>query len=121
MVSVPLTFQTQIPSASSGQAPRLVAASGVNRARDDISGGGADAVLAPTSQNRDPWQAQAGCGVPALPLTAPELVGPLELFAEGRGLEVFAQVRQPLFERKQRGGDGLGVGVGHVAPHGVGA
>ena len=50
-----------------------------------------------------------------------EAVGALEFVAQLRGFQVFADVGEALLERKQGFCDGLGVGVGDVAPHGEGA
>ena len=50
-----------------------------------------------------------------------EFVGDAELFAELGGAEVFAEVGEALLEGVEGVGDGVGVGEGDVAPHGVGA
>ena len=50
-----------------------------------------------------------------------EVVGSFELRAELGGAKVFAEVGEGLLEGVEGFGDGLGVGEGDVAPHGVGA
>ena len=54
-------------------------------------------------------------------LSLSELVRAVEFAAEFGGAEVFAQVGEALFQGVEGLGDGFGVGVGHVAPHAVGA
>ena len=50
-----------------------------------------------------------------------EAVGAVEFFAEFRGFQILADVGEALLERMQGFCDGVGVGVGDVAPHGEGA
>src|ERR1039458_5022431 len=54
-------------------------------------------------------------------LLPPKAVCPLELIAQLRRAQVFAQVGQPLLQREQCRLHGPGIGTSDIAPHGVGA
>ena len=54
-------------------------------------------------------------------LFATETIGLFEFVAQFGRAQVFADVGEALFESLERGCDGIGVGMGDVAPHGKGA